>query len=513
MSARAVVIGSGFGGLAAAVRLRMRGYDVTLVEALDQPGGRARVFRQDGFTFDAGPTVITAPYLLEELFTLAGRDMRDYVTLVPVDPFYRILFHDGSTFDYVGDDDRLFAQIAQFDPRDVDGYRRLVDHSRRIFDVGYVRLADRPFTTAADMLRVLPAMVRLGSHRSVYDVVSSYIRDERLRQAFSFEPLLVGGDPFRTTSIYLLIHWLERKWGVHFAMGGTTAIVNGLVRLLGELGVDVRMSAPVARIEVRNGRATGVELESGERLGADVVVSNADPSWVYSQMIEARHLRRNSARKVARVRQSMGLFVSYFGTSRQYADLKHHTIVLGPRYRGLLRDIFRRRVLADDFSLYLHAPTRTDASLAPPGHEAFYVLSPVPNNRSGIDWTRNAAEYEERILESLERRLLPGLTSGIVTRHRMTPDDFERDLRSVDGSAFGPEPVLTQSAYFRYHNVSDDVGGLYFVGAGTHPGGGVPGVLSSAKVLERVVPQPVHTLPVPVTGLRPGGASTRLRAG
>jgi phytoene desaturase len=513
MSARAVVIGSGFGGLAAAVRLRMRGYDVTLVEALDQPGGRARVFRQDGFTFDAGPTVITAPYLLEELFTLAGRDMSDYVTLVPVDPFYRILFHDGSTFDYVGDDDRLFAQIAQFNPRDVDGYRRLVEHSRRIFDVGYVKLADRPFTTAADMLRVLPAMVRLGSHRSVYDVVSSYIRDDRLRQAFSFEPLLVGGDPFSTTSIYLLIHWLERKWGVHFAMGGTTAIVNGLVRLLAEIGVDVRMNAPVARIEVRNGRATGVELESGERLGADVVVSNADPSWVYGQMIEARHLRRNNARKVARVRQSMGLFVSYFGTSRQYADLKHHTIVLGPRYRGLLRDIFRRRVLADDFSLYLHAPTRTDASLAPPGHEAFYVLSPVPNNRSGIDWTRTAGEYEERILESLERRLLPGLTSGIVTSRRLTPDDFERDLRSVDGSAFGPEPVLTQSAYFRYHNVSDDVGGLYFVGAGTHPGGGVPGVLSSAKVLERVVPQPVHTLPVPVPGLRPGGSTARLRAG
>ena len=493
MSAHAVVIGSGFGGLAAAVRLRVRGYDVTVLEALDQPGGRARVFRRDGFTFDAGPTVITAPYLLEELFAAAGRDMRDYFELMPVDPFYRIVFHDGSTFDYYGDDERLHAEIEKFDPRDVDGYRRLVEHSKRIFEVGYEQLADRPFTHASDMLRVIPAMVRLGSHRSVYDVVSSYIRDERLRQAFSFEPLLVGGDPFRTTSIYLLIHWLERKWGVHFARGGTTAIVHALVRLLGDLGVEVRLNAPVARIGVSGGRARSVELESGEVIAADVVVSNADPSWVYGRMVAPDVRRRHSPRRLARVKQSMGLFVSYFGTSRQYPDLKHHTIVLGPRYRGLLQDIFKRRVLADDFSLYLHAPTRSDASLAPAGHEAFYVLSPVPNNRSGIDWSTRGAEYEERILESLERRLLPGLTSSIVTKRRMTPREFEHDLRSVDGSAFGPEPVLTQSAYFRYHNVSDDVEGLYFVGAGTHPGGGVPGVLSSAKVLDRVVPDPQRT--------------------
>lgn len=512
MSGRAVVIGSGFGGLAAAVRLRVRGYAVTVLEALDQPGGRARVFRQDGFTFDAGPTVITAPHLLEELFALAGRDMRDYFELVPVDPFYRILFDDGSTFDYVGDDERLYEQIAQFEPRDVDGYRRLVEHSKRIFAVGYVQLADRPFTKFTDMLRVVPAMVRLGSHRSVYDVVSSYIRDERLRQAFSFEPLLVGGDPFRTTSIYLLIHWLERKWGVHFARGGTTAIVHALVQLLRDLDVDVRMNAPVARIVVEGGRARGVELESGERIAADVVVSNADPSWVYGRLIAPQHLRRHSAGRLRRVRQSMGLFVSYFGTARQYPELTHHTIVLGPRYRGLLQDIFQRRVLADDFSLYLHAPTRTDAALAPAGHEAFYVLSPVPNNRSGIDWSQRAEEYEERILASLERRLLPGLRGSIVTRHRLTPNEFEHDLRSVDGSAFGPEPLLTQSAWFRYHNVSDDVGGLFFVGAGTHPGGGVPGVLSSAKVLDRVVPDPVRTA-FPAPSWPRAAAVRQLRAG
>ena len=503
MSSQAVVVGSGFGGLAAAVRLRVRGYDVTVLEALDQPGGRARVFRQDGFTFDAGPTVITAPYLLDELFELAGRDPRDYFELMPVDPFYRILFHDGSTFDYFGDDERLFAEIEKFNPRDVDGYRRLVRHSRRIFEIGYEQLADRPFTRASDMLRVLPAMVRLGSHRSVYDVVSSHIRDERLRQAFSFEPLLVGGDPFRTTSIYLLIHWLERKWGVHFARGGTTSIVHGLVRLLEDIGVTVQLNTPVSRITVRNGHATGVETESGASVSADVVVSNADPSHVYRHMIAGSDRSRHSDRRVGRVRQSMGLYVSYFGTFGRYPDLKHHTIVLGPRYRGLLRDIFRRRVLADDMSLYLHAPTRSDASLAPPGHDAFYVLSPVPNNRSGIDWTTRGAEYEERIMRTLEARLLPGLRERIVTRRSLTPDQFEHDLRSVDGSAFGPEPVLTQSAYFRYHNASDDVKGLFFVGAGTHPGGGVPGVLNSARVLDRIVPAPATgTLRLPRGSVR-----------
>jgi phytoene desaturase len=504
-SSRAVVIGSGFGGLAAAVRLRSRGYEVTLVEALDQPGGRARVFRQDGFTFDAGPTVITAPYLLDELFACVGRDPRDYFELLPVDPFYRIMFHDDSVFDYVGDDERLFAQIEAFNPRDVDGYRRLARHARRIFEVGYEQLADQPFSRPADMLRVLPQMVRLGSHRSVYSVVSSYIRDERLRQAFSFEPLLVGGDPFRTTSIYLLIHWLERKWGVHFARGGTTSIVHGLVRLLTDIGVEVQLGTPVARIRVADGRTTGVELENGEYLAADVVVSNADPSFVYGNMIDAVHRRRHTARRLSRVKQSMGLFVAYFGTAVQYPDIMHHTLVLGPRFRGLLRDVFQRRVLADDFSLYLHAPTRTDAALAPPGQEAFYVLSPVPNNLSGIDWREQAGPYEARIMAELERRLLPGLRASIVTSRRLTPDDFEHDLRSVHGSAFGPEPVLTQSAYFRYHNASDDVAGLYFVGAGTHPGGGVPGVLQSARVLDRVVPEPQFASPSrPALALRQG---------
>lgn len=485
---RAVVIGSGFGGLAAAVRLHARGYAVTVLEALDQPGGRARVFRQDGFTFDAGPTVITAPYLLDELFALVGRDPRDYFDLVAVDPFYRILFHDGSTFDYTGDDERLIENIRAISPRDVDGYRRLARQAERIFEVGYTGLADRPFHRLSEMLRVLPDMARLGSYRSVYGMVSRYIKDDRLRQALTFEPLLVGGSPFRSTSIYLLIHWLERKWGVHYARGGTGSIIAAIVRLLDDLGVEVRLDAPVEEILVERGKVTGVRTSDGTEERAAVVVSNADPTFTYGQLVPEQHRPRHSNRRLRGVRQSMSLFVGYFGAKRTWPELAHHTILLGPRYEGLLDDIFRRRVLADDFSLYLHAPTRTDASLAPPGCEAFYVLSPVPNALAGVDWKSAGDDYFERILASLEARLVPALGANIVTRRTMTPDDFARDLRSPDGAAFGPEPLLTQSAWFRYHNRSGDVGGLYFVGAGTHPGAGVPGVLASAKVLDRIVP-------------------------
>ena len=407
-----------------------------------------------------------------------------------MNPFYRILFHEGGSFDFVGDEGGLIAQIEQISPRDVDGYRRLAERARAIFDVGYMKLADQPFDRLSAMLKVVPSMIRLESFRSVHGLVARYIRDERLRQVFTFEPLLVGGNPFRTTSIYLLIHWLERQWGVYFARGGTGAIVSALAQLLDEIGVNVEVNAPVERINVKGGRVDGVVLEDGRRVAADVVVANADPSTVYRRMIAPEHRVRHSDSSVGRVKQSMSLFVGYFGVEKTYPDLAHHTIVLGPRYKGLLTDIFERRVLADDVSLYLHAPTRTDASLAPDGHENFYVLSPVPNNRSGVDWSTRGREYFDRVLEELERRVIPGVRSKIVTRHVMTPDDFEHTLRSADGAAFGPEPVLTQSAWFRYHNRSPDVDGLYFVGAGTHPGAGVPGVLCSAKVLDRVVPAP-----------------------
>jgi phytoene desaturase len=477
------------------------GYDVVVVEALDQPGGRARVFKDQGFVFDAGPTVITAPYLLDELFTLLGRDPRAYFSLLPVDPYYRVEFHDGARFDYVGDEERILAQIERFDRRDVEGYLRMVRHMKEIFDVGYTGLADKPFGRFGDMMRVVPDMVKLESYRTVYGLTAKYIRNEQLRQVFTFQPLLVGGNPFRTTSIYSMIHWLERKWGVWFVQGGTTALVHAFVRLLNDVGVEVRCNSPVTRIDVENGRTTGVVLQNGEKIAADIVVSNGDPSMVYSKLIEARHRSKYTDRAVARVKGSMGLFVAYFGTdsrtptakdpnaATKFDDVKHHTIVLGPRYKGLLDDIFSKKVLADDFSLYLHRPTATDRSLAPAGHDAWYVLSPVPNLTGGQDWEKLAPMYLDKIMKSLDR-LAPGLSTSVTTMRHIDPRNFETEYRTMHGAAFGPEPVLTQSAWFRYHNASPDVGGLYFVGAGTHPGAGVPGVISSAKVLERVVARP-----------------------
>ena len=505
-----VVIGSGFGGLAAAVRMRAMGYPVVVLEATDQPGGRASVFLRDGFSFDAGPTVITAPYLFHELFELVGRDWRQYYELMPVDPFYRIEFHDGSRFDYVGEEDRLIEQIRGLSPRDVDGYLRMADHSRRIFEVGYEQLADAPFSQLSDMLKVIPQMMQLGNYRTVYGLVSQYIKDERLRQVFTFQPLLVGGNPFQTTSIYMLIHWLERKWGVYFPRGGTTALVKALVKLLSELDVEVRLNTPITEIEVdAQGRAVAVHTQAGQRIACQMVVSNADPSFVYKNLIDPKHRRKHTDRAVKRVKPSMGLFVGYFGTRKQYPELAHHTIVLGPRYKELLDDIFNKHVLAEDFSLYMHAPTRSDPALAPEGHEGFYVLSPVPNNRSGVDWEAQQDEYLDRILTYLDERYVPGLKENLVTKHCVTPNYFEHQLRTVDGAGFGPEPKLSQSAYFRYHNKSEDVEGLYFVGAGTHPGAGLPGVLCTAKVLERLVSPPPASWRVALPPVAPSPRSPR----
>ena len=496
-SERVVVIGSGLGGLAAALRLRAQGHEVLVLEAQGQPGGRAAVFEQDGFTFDAGPTVVTASYLFDELFALVGRDRRDYVEFVPIDPFYRVEFPDGSRFDYVGEEARILAQIEQFEPRDVDGYRRLAEHARRIFDVGYTELVDQPFGRFTDMLKIVPDLVKLGCWKSMYAWVSQYISDPRLRQVFTFQPLLIGGNPFRAPAIYALIHWLERKWGVEFAKGGTTAIVKAMVRLLEEIGVEVRMNAPVVEIEVEGGRAVAVRTAKGERIACGAVVSNADPAMVYTRMVAPRHRRWNSDFMVKKKKLSMSLFVGYFGADRTYPELAHHTIILGSRYRELLEDIFERKILADDFSLYLHAPTRTDPSLAPPGQEAFYVLSPVPNTQADLDWDAIGEPYFDKILDFLGESHVPGIKEHVVTKRHITPRYFEHSLRSYGGAAFGPEPRLTQSAYFRYHNASEDVRGLYFVGAGTHPGAGMPGVLCSAKVLERVFPAPRRPVPVP----------------
>ncbi|KYG65702.1 phytoene dehydrogenase [Bdellovibrio bacteriovorus] len=485
---KAIVMGSGFGGLASAVRLLKKGYDVTILEARDQLGGRASVFKKDGYTFDAGPTVITAPYLINELFEMLGENPKEFFELLPIDPFYRIIFNDRSVFDYVGDEDRLIENIRALNPQDVDGYRKLAKHAEEIFDVGYTQLADHPFDTLGSMARVIPEMIRLQNHKSVYALVSKYIKDERLRQAFSFEPLLVGGNPTKITSIYLLIHWLERKWGVHFIKGGTNELVRAFEKLLIKHGAKILKNKPVQRIDVKNGQVQGVITTDETYYPCEVLVSNADPVRVYRDMIDPAERSANANWKLKLKSQSMSLFVAYFGTKKQFPDIKHHTILMGPRYQGLLDDIFSKKVLPQDFSLYLHAPTRTDASMAPTGKECFYVLAPVPNNQSGINWKHEQNQFKDRVYNWLDKNYLPGMIENLDVDLHITPDYFEKELRSEHGAAFGIEPSLSQSAYFRFHNRSKDVAGLYFVGANTHPGAGVPGVLSSAKVIEKVVP-------------------------
>lgn len=484
----AIVIGAGFGGLAAAVRLGARGYRITVLERLDCPGGRARVFREDGFTFDAGPTIVTAPFLFEELWALAGGRLSDDVDLRPITPFYRIRFHTGEHFDCSGDPGAMRAEVARFSPGDVQGYERFMRTSEAIFKVGFERLGHVPFGSLTDMLKVAPDLVRLGSFRTVYALVSRYVRDPRLRIALSFHPLLIGGNPFTTTSIYSLIAFLERRWGVHFAMGGTGQLVKGLVGLIRRQGGDIRLRSEVEEILVENGAAAGVRLRSGQVLRSDILVSNACSAWTYRKLLPARYRRRWSDRRVETARYSMGLFVWYFGTSRRYPTLTHHTILLGPRYRGLLRDIFERKVLSEDFSLYLHRPTATDPSLAPQGCDAFYALSPVPHLDGDTDWAQAAEPYRRRLQSFLERTSMPELGRHLVCSRIMTPVDFRDDYLSYKGAAFGFEPVFTQSAWFRPHNRSEEVERLYLVGAGTHPGAGLPGVLSSARVLDTVVP-------------------------
>jgi phytoene desaturase len=484
----AIVIGSGFGGLAAAVRLGARGYRVTVVERLDAPGGRAYVFRQDGFTFDAGPTIITAPYVFEELWTLCGRKMSDDVDLRSIDPFYKIRFHDGTVFSYTADHEAMRAEVHRINPGDVAGYDRYLNDSAEIFRVAFAGLADQPFHGVGKLITSVPDLMRLGGYRSVYSKVCDYFKDDKLRLAFSFHPLLIGGNPFTTTSYYCLIAHLERTYGVHYAMGGTGALVRGIVGLIERQGGELRYNADVEEITVAEGRATGVRLASGETLAADVVVSNADVAWTYSKLLSKQKRRRWSDAKLARSRYSMSLFVWYFGTNRRFEDVYHHTMVLGPRYRELLDDIFKHKKLSDDFSLYLHRPTANDPSLAPAGCDSFYVLAPVPHLGSGTNWAERGESYRAMVQKRLEETVLPGLGPTIVTSRIMTPQDFQDRLLSVNGAAFSFEPQLFQSAWFRPHNKSEEVAGLYLVGAGTHPGAGLPGVVSSARVLDEIVP-------------------------
>ncbi len=489
---KALVIGAGFGGLASAIRLSARGYKVEVIEKLDAPGGRAYVHRQDGFTFDAGPTIITAPFLLEELWTLCGKKMSDYVTLKEMSPFYRIRFYNGQTFDYCGDTDAMAKEIAKFDANDIPGYHKLMQAADQCKHLGFEQMGDVAFDGYKDLLKALPSFIKMKAWNSLYSLVAQHIKHPLLRVAFSFHPLLIGGNPFSVTCAYSLIHSLEKTWGVHSAMGGTGAIVNGLVELLNGLDVKIRYNSPVKRICIENGKACGVELESssssGEEIKADIVVCNTDSAWTYKHLIAPEHRKHWKDSRIDRGQYSMGLFVWYFGTNRIYDDIPHHMMILTERYKGLLTDIFKKHHLAQDFSLYLHRPTATDTSLAPPGCDTFYALAPVPNLESKTDWIAKGESFRQSIQEYLESTVLKDLGKHIVTSKITTPLDFQNRLYSYKGAGFGLEPLLTQSAVFRPHNRSEDIPGLFMVGASTHPGAGVPGVLMSAKALEKVIP-------------------------
>lgn len=479
---RVAIIGGGFGGLAAAIRLQAAGCQTVIFEKRDLPGGRAYVYRDHGFTFDAGPTVITAPDCLRELFSLSGRSLENYIDLLPVQPFYRLFWEDGYQFDYSDDLVSVENQIAKRSPHDREGYQRFLKYSEEVFREGYEKLAHVPFLNWWSMASVAPQLVRLKAYRSVYSIVAQYIHDPHLRQLFSFHSLLVGGNPFTTTSIYTLIHCLERKWGVYFPKGGTGALVQALVKLYEELGGKVLVESEVAEIVTKDNKVGGVITADGRREAFDAVVSNADIMHTYDALLKREPRVEATRRRLSRMSYSMSLFLIYFGTRKKYPNLVHHNILFGPRYRELLQDIFEAGRLAEDFSLYLHAPTRSDPSLAPPDCESFYVLSPVPHlGKLPIDWETEGRRYAEKILTYLERHYMPGLRKALVTKRIFTPEDFQSELNAHLGSAFSLEPRLTQSAYFRVPNRDRHIKGLYFVGAGTHPGAGIPGVINSAK--------------------------------
>lgn len=483
-----VVIGSGFGGLSAAIRLQAQGHQVTIVEKRDKLGGRAYVFEQDGFKFDAGPTIITAPWLIDELFTLAGKKTGDYVQLVKLDPFYNIRWEDGTVFNYNDDRQNLYAQIAKINPKEIENYKRFAKALNAVYRAGF-ELIDKPFTSIWDMIAVIPQMIRLRSDRSVYQFAARYFKDERLRQAFSFHPLLIGGNPFTATSIYAMIHELEQKFGVWFAMGGTGALVKALGDLFLDIGGKIFLEAEVSEILINETtkRATGVKIKTGEILEAEAVVSNADVAFTYLNLVPARFRRKYTDERIKSMTYSMSLFVVYFGTDRKYENIAHHEILMGKRYKGLLEDIFDKKILADDFSLYLHRPTATDPSLAPEGGDCWYVLSPVPHLGGDVDWKTQAESYKRKIYKYLEEYYLPDLTKHIVSEYQIDARYFENTLNSYLGSAFSVEPTLKQSAYLRPHNVSEDIPNLYFVGAGTHPGAGLPGVMSSGKIAANLI--------------------------
>ena len=483
----ALVIGGGFGGIASALRIRAKGYQVTLIDRCPQLGGRAQCFTRNGFRHDAGPTVITAPFLFDELFELFDERFSDHVDLVPLAPWYRFEYADGDHFDYGGTLEETVAEIKRIEPDDAAGYLKLLEHSKRIFDVGFTELSAKPFDSWWFMVKQLPQLVRLKSYKTVWSLVTHYLKNEKLRQAFSIQPLLVGGNPFETTSIYSLIHYLERAYGVHFPMGGTNAIVSALEGLMARQGIVTRLNSTVQSLNIEGTTIKGVTLDTGEIIAADLVVSDADPVHLYRHMIAKTKQSWATRIKANKPKFSMGLYVLFFGTTRQYPQVAHHTIWLGTRYQELLQDIFVHKVLSEDFSLYIHRPTATDPSFAPSGCDSFYVLCPVPNLLGRQDWATEGPKLRNQIVAALDRTTLPNLSQTITDDFYMTPKDFEYNYLSEHGAGFSISPLFSQSAWFRFHNKAEKLKNLYLVGAGTHPGAGLPGVVSSAKVLDSLI--------------------------
>lgn len=483
-----VVIGAGFGGLAAAIRCAARGESVRVIERLPGPGGRGREFCKDQgqsiLRYDAGPTVLTAPVLFEELFALLGENISDHVELLPVSPWYQMRFSDGSVLNYGGSNEDIQAEIAKFSEDDANAYPLFFEHSRALFEKGYEELGTEPFLGAMSMLKALPAMIKLRADRSVYQNTAKFFSDERIRRAFSIQPLLVGGNPFDTTSIYSLIHYLERRWGVWFPRGGMARLVDSLVALARRHGVQFDWNAEVQTITVNGTSVNGVQLSDGSHIPADTVISNADAGYTLAKLLPAAN-RISGA--ITKKQYSMGLFVWYFTTSRIYNDVCHHTILFGEKYREALHNIFEAKVINTDLSIYLHRPTATDPKYAPSGYDSFYALVPVPNLSAMTNWEMQAEPLKALLLRELSRRILPGLESCIVDEHVVTPEYFASELAAPFGSGFSITPKLTQSAGFRFPNRAKDFSNLYFVGAGTHPGAGVPGVVTSAKVVERLM--------------------------
>ena len=483
-----IIIGSGFGGIAAALRMRAKGYRVTLLEKHPDLGGRARVFKKDGFTYDGGPTVITAPYLLEELFSLFNKKISDYVKIVPLDLWYRFVFEDKTSFDYSGNEMSMEKEIQKFSKTDISGYKKLVNFTQKIFDKGFTELSTKPFHNIKFMLRQIPALLKLKSYQSVYKLVSSYISNEKLRRVFSMHPLLVGGNPFTTTSIYTLILYLEKKWGIHYSVGGTGSVINALEKLMKEEGVEIIKNAEVTEMLSSDNKIEGVQINNKDNLYGNYVICNSDPPNVYKNLIKSKKKYGFLFnQKVKRMNYSMGLFVYYFGSKKQFKEVAHHTIYFGKSYENHLNKIFDQKILSDDISYYLHRPTATDPSMAPKDHDTFYVLVPVPNNLSGINWSKEGESFKKLVLNKMDQTVLPGIKESVVSDFYLTPDYFEKELSTLHGSGFSIQPKFTQSAYFRFHNKSEIFDNLYFVGAGTHPGAGMPGVLSSAKVLDELL--------------------------